>query len=813
MDESPEPTVIMKTLKDFNQFISGGSNKGRESSFGVTGSSRQRLSFSEANASVTSDPLSFLGEPGAESLPPVSKKRHYDTLTGLDVCKRFRDKDVELLDAKSTITMLKGRLHNMEVTYKRNQAESEQELENYKRKQIRDKELIDDLQHKIKQLQTQHQEYQEEMRKVKHSCNRTTHEVESRLISLQNEHLSENSRLNEETTMLQQRVLELESLLEEKIIEAENSQCHTDELMLQLETVEMKLRESVESQHQIEVLELQLKQAKSRIKDLELKQEEYADIEKQRKVFEVSVSKLSSVERENNKLKEENKFLNDTSINTKLLEEQLMNAKQKIMLLEARCEDVANIQAKADLYKNNLKQYEDIIMDELSLSQKPTLLELRNHIAKLKKEDKSLTESINELCASQKTLVICRMSVEKENRDLNAKVDKQQLAIQQNTQIIKRLQRKLLLLTQERDRLRTILGTYEAEQTINFSIVSQEKIDKLESTLDLYREELKLMEEELDEFYKSSIEGSQPLQRRERGVRVLSLEKKLEEAQAEVRRLTQENEGLTDKVESLTLKGDYNPAVTKVLHFKNNPLAEAVEKRENDLETLQKENNALRERVKLLEEGEQSDLTLKVGMKVATEGNSNKDILELQEQISSMETRNKRLMEAFKKKSQEMREAIYLLTGYRIDSTNENQYRLTNMYAESSEDYLMFELTADGQLQLLETPFSSAQEELVDIYLTSKHSFPALLSAITLELFGKQSMDSLYSASEGEMEGELDELDENILKRATVVSLQRNNVHEDDEEDDDMEGEEEEEEENEPGEEEEEEDGDLICLD
>ena len=69
-------------------------------------------------------------------------------------------------------------------------------------------------------------------------------------------------------------------------------------------------------------------------------------------------------------------------------------------------------------------------------------------------------------------------------------------------------------------------------------------------------------------------------------------------------------------------------------------------------------------------------------------------LLGLQEQITSMETRNKRLMEVFKKKSLEMREAIYRLTGYRVDSTTDNHYKLTNMYVESSEDFFLFEVSS-----------------------------------------------------------------------------------------------------------------------
>ena len=67
--------------------------------------------------------------------------------------------------------------------------------------------------------------------------------------------------------------------------------------------------------------------------------------------------------------------------------------------------------------------------------------------------------------------------------------------------------------------------------------------------------------------------------------------------------------------------------------------------------------------------------------------------LEMKSQLMSAELKNKRLMEAFKKTSQEIREVCYQLTGYRIDIPTSNQYRLTSMYAESPNDHLLFQVS------------------------------------------------------------------------------------------------------------------------
>lgn len=74
-------------------------------------------------------------------------------------------------------------------------------------------------------------------------------------------------------------------------------------------------------------------------------------------------------------------------------------------------------------------------------------------------------------------------------------------------------------------------------------------------------------------------------------------------------------------------------------------------------------------------------------------------ISEIRSQLNTAELKNKRLMEAFKKTSQEIREVCYQLTGYKIDIPTSNQYRLTSMYAESANDFLLFKVNMfDGMV-------------------------------------------------------------------------------------------------------------------
>lgn len=65
-------------------------------------------------------------------------------------------------------------------------------------------------------------------------------------------------------------------------------------------------------------------------------------------------------------------------------------------------------------------------------------------------------------------------------------------------------------------------------------------------------------------------------------------------------------------------------------------------------------------------------------------------VADLRKQMESSELRNQRLKEVFQRKIQEFRTVCYVLTGYQIDITTENQYRLTSVYSEHMDDSLLF---------------------------------------------------------------------------------------------------------------------------
>jgi mitotic spindle assembly checkpoint protein MAD1 len=67
-------------------------------------------------------------------------------------------------------------------------------------------------------------------------------------------------------------------------------------------------------------------------------------------------------------------------------------------------------------------------------------------------------------------------------------------------------------------------------------------------------------------------------------------------------------------------------------------------------------------------------------------------VVDLQKEIQSYKLKLQRVKEIVKTTIQEYRDACYMLFGYRMDRVESGVCRLSSMYAESEDDYLVFKV-------------------------------------------------------------------------------------------------------------------------
>ncbi|XP_070616343.1 mitotic spindle assembly checkpoint protein MAD1-like [Erythrolamprus reginae] len=220
-----------------------------------------------------------------------------------------------------------------------------------------------------------------------------------------------------------------------------------------------------------------------------------------------------------------------------------------------------------------------------------------------------------------------------------------------------------------------------------------------------------------------------------------TLRLKIEELETERSQLEEEKRCLEAKLDQATLQGYHDPSRTKILHFSMNPASLAKQQRQDQMVSLREECERLRERIRILEGGDAGGTSSGV-LEGSVKLPSQPEVAELKKQLESAELKNQRLKEIFGTKIQEFRKVCYKLTGYNIDITIENQYRLKSIYAEHREDCLIFKTSrsSGAKMQLLETEFSQTVRDLIDLHLLQQDSIPAFLSAVTLELFSRQTV-------------------------------------------------------------------------
>ncbi|XP_057373936.1 mitotic spindle assembly checkpoint protein MAD1-like [Daphnia carinata] len=219
-----------------------------------------------------------------------------------------------------------------------------------------------------------------------------------------------------------------------------------------------------------------------------------------------------------------------------------------------------------------------------------------------------------------------------------------------------------------------------------------------------------------------------------------------------VTKLNQEKEQLTKEVAELNqtikhLKAQSEIAESKgiafdvrILHFTNNPLDNVRRQTLEQLSQLEKENESLRERVRLMEADQTRNPTLLVGDHFE-QGCIPERLRDLEEKLKSSEMKNERVEEVFRKYCSEFRRGIFELFGYQVDNDECGNFKLTSVFSKSRTDYLSFKYVGDG-LMVMDSAYLHTIYDLVQLHINNQKFIPIFLSALTVELYPCQSINS-----------------------------------------------------------------------
>nr|XP_021146090.1 mitotic spindle assembly checkpoint protein MAD1 isoform X7 [Columba livia] len=616
------------------------------------------------------------------------------------------------IHSKSQLLQVEREKMQMELSHKRARIELEKaattNARNYEREADRNQELLT----RIKQYQERETEAENKLKEQMEMNKSYKKSMETMSKKLQ-EKESKLAEANETITILKGKISELQWNIMNQEMQMTSQDSQKQELMEQLDVQQKKWQEASQQIQTLQAGQSLLAEYEQKIKDLEQKlsqQEHDAVIVKNMKA---ELARFPKMERELRQLREENAYFREMKENNGLLKEEVEGLQRKLERYEKVQAQLVTVELENEKLLGKLKSWEKL--DQSTGLNIRTPDDLSRQIVALQQRELVLKEQNSTITNSARMLEKARQQLQEEILRVQSQLLDEKKKREQHEALVRRLQKRVLLLTKERDGMRAILESYDSELTPSEHSPqlsrrmreAEEMVQKLhahntelEGQLSQVLEEVgnhkqraEMLEVEMKVLKSQECTAEQSTVVTKEEVDTLRL--KIEELEAERSKLEEENRSLEMKLEKLTVQGDYDPSRTKVLHLSMNPASLAKQQRKEEQQQLQEECERLRELVRVLEGGG----AIPGNLEGVGGFQSPQEVAELKKQVESAELKNQRLKEVFQTKIQEFRKVCYTLTGYQIDITTENQYRLTSIYAEHQGDCLLFK-EAVGHLRM-----------------------------------------------------------------------------------------------------------------
>ncbi|NXU45798.1 MD1L1 protein, partial [Drymodes brunneopygia] len=607
------------------------------------------------------------------------------------------------IHSKSQLLQVEREKMQMELSHKRARIELEKaantNARNYEREADRNQELLT----RIKQYQERETEAENKLKEQMEMNKSYKKSMETMSKKLQ-EKESKLAEANETITVLKGKISELQWNIMNQEMQMTTQDSEKQELMEQLDVEKKKWQEASQQIQTLQASQSLLAEYEQKIKDLEHKlsqQEHDALIVKNMKA---ELARFPKMERELRQLREENAYYREMKENNGLLKEEVEGLQRKLERYEKVQAQLVTVELENEKLLGKLQSWEKL--DQSTGLNIRTPDDLSRQIVALQQRELALKEQNSTFMNSARMLEKARQQLQEETLRVQSQLLEERKKREHQEALVRRLQKRVVLLTKERDGMRAILESYDSELTpAEHSPQLSRRMREAEDTVQKLHAHNTELEAQLSQVLEEVGNHKQRAEMLEVEMKVLksqqctaeqstvvtkeevdTLRLKIEELEAERSKLAEENRSLEMKLEKFTLQGDYDPSRTKVLHFSMNPMSLAKQQRKEEQQQLQEECERLRELVRVLEGGG----SISGNLEGAGGFQSPQEVAELKKQVESAELKNQRLKEVFQTKIQEFRKVCYTLTGYQIDITTENQYRLSSIYAEHQGDCLLF---------------------------------------------------------------------------------------------------------------------------
>ncbi|XP_023530274.1 mitotic spindle checkpoint protein MAD1 [Cucurbita pepo subsp. pepo] len=419
-----------------------------------------------------------------------------------------------------------------------------------------------------------------------------------------------------------------------------------------------------------------------------------------------------------------------------LLKEKLLEEKARKERAESELSKLQDIQLSVKNLEDELTRRELLIKDIPGIT---TYEDIPNKISSLQKEVIDNSIKMGEVNARLKQLEVAldAAQTDKQKAESEATLAKEKIeALKLETQ-----QNELLLsvATEERDKLKSLVNELkslkngDADAKATSETISQE-LDSALAKKDWYIKEL---ESNLHE--QKQVNGRQHDELR-------LLNERLNNEAKRIKSLERDSDRLRSEISLLESKlghGDFSSTNTKVLRMVNTLAVDNEAKQ--TIEALKSELQKTKEKLQAVEELKtpSGDAGKLVDSYISGK------IMQLKEQIATLEKREERYKTVFADRISVFRRACCELFGYKIvmdehqrtDGIPVTRFTLQSIYAQSDDEKLQFEYES-GNTNILANNYTSQPElsRQVEIFIRKMNSIPAFTANLTVESFNRRTL-------------------------------------------------------------------------
>lgn len=410
---------------------------------------------------------------------------------------QLRALKAELAGAIASTASAESKVKKVELELRKEQLDREAEKAKLLREGRDDKEKVESFKLKIKRMSEQEKEQRMEDSLTRRQSIDRTHELEVKVRKLR----EEKEELEEEVSKVRGDLWCRASISKDEWREeVQENKIKVSELeekvdVLTIENQRLQEKKEAGEAAVVELVRVKEELARASLKAGRLEGELRANQEAvmQRQVMKDKLERFCDLERENVSLRKRNQLLVETAENSALLKEQVEQQKSEVERLEERVKEVDKLRADLEVAQSSGKEWAEVVrgwwltQDEREMlgGREVGVALAKEAVRKWQEKELQLVSQVTGLGAREKELEEKVTEKEESLKCEKSNIAKVRAEQEEQTRLLKRLQRKLLLVTKERDSYKGVLDSYEKEVTLSGQEMDKERFAAQEKTLEV----------------------------------------------------------------------------------------------------------------------------------------------------------------------------------------------------------------------------------------------------------------------------------------------------------------------------------------